>query len=158
MRTSRNLEIECFLKNLNILTEDSDEDISFKLPMYKYLEQQETEVLQQRVSQEFNNSYKKLQRHRLGMRLNIQEIYLKMIIDSVNEALKIQRPKHYIFTEASLIGKSNRMRILELEALDGLDGDDNEPEFSFYFANSMNHIYKWAHFQCGRVAGEDQPE
>ncbi len=45
MRTSRNLEIECFLKNLNILTEDSDEDISFKLPMYEYLEQQETEVL-----------------------------------------------------------------------------------------------------------------
>lgn len=48
-----------------------------------------------------------------------------MIVDAVNEALNIERPKNYIFTEAALIGKSNRMRILELEALDGLDGEDN---------------------------------
>lgn len=61
----------------------------------------------------------------MGNKINIEEVYLKMIVDAVNEALNIERPKNYIFTEAALIGKSNRMRILELEALDGLDGEDN---------------------------------
>lgn len=38
MRSHRNLNAGSILKNLNVLTEESDdEDMSFKLPMYKYL-------------------------------------------------------------------------------------------------------------------------
>ena len=81
-----------------------------------------------------------------------------MILDAVNEALNIERPNSYIFTQAALVGKTNKMRILQLEALEGIDGDDNQPQFSFYFANSMNHIYKWAHFQCGRAITDDNME
>jgi hypothetical protein len=38
MKSNRNLDAIAILKNLNVLTEESDdEDISFKLPTYKYL-------------------------------------------------------------------------------------------------------------------------
>lgn len=38
MRSNKNLNAVSILKNLNVLTEDSDDDdMSFKLPMYKYL-------------------------------------------------------------------------------------------------------------------------
>lgn len=48
-----------------------------------------------------------------------------MIIDAVNEALNMERPYHYIFTEAALLGKSNRMKLLGLSAMEGLGGDDD---------------------------------
>ena len=49
MRTSRNIDISSLLKNLNVVTEESDEDLSFKLPFYKYIEQQQAEVLERSV-------------------------------------------------------------------------------------------------------------
>lgn len=84
MRTCRNLQIGSFLKNLNVLTEDSDEDMSFKLPMYKYLEQEEVEVLSPEIAEQFNNSNPKLQKHQLGLKVSVEDLYLKMIIDAVN--------------------------------------------------------------------------
>ncbi len=38
--------------------------------MYKYLEK-ENEVLSRKVVEQFNNSYKKLQRHQLGIKTNL---------------------------------------------------------------------------------------
>jgi len=35
-----------------------------------------------------------------------------MILDALNEALNLERPRNYIFTETSITGRSNRMRIL----------------------------------------------
>ena len=37
MKKDKNLGVGIILKNLIVVTEDSEEDITFKLPMYKYL-------------------------------------------------------------------------------------------------------------------------
>lgn len=37
MKTPRNISIHLLLKNLACVTEESDEDNNFKLPLYKYL-------------------------------------------------------------------------------------------------------------------------
>lgn len=84
MRASRNLPIMQVLKNLNILTEDSDDDVSFKLPMYKYLEQEEHEIISRETIESFNMGYLKLQRHQLALNSNIEDAYLKMICDALN--------------------------------------------------------------------------
>lgn len=94
--------------------------------MYKYLEKDETEILLSEDVDQFNSTYQKLQRNQ-GRECHFETIYLKMIIDAINEALNLERPNTYIFTQTSLMGSSNRLKILQLEALDGLGSDDNEP-------------------------------
>lgn len=119
MKTYRNLDAQIILKNLNLVTEDSEEDdTSFKLPMYKYLDQQDTEILTRHTIEEFNNSYKKLQRHQLGVKHIVEDIYLKMIVDAFNEALNFERPWKYIFTESSRTGRSSKMRIQDIQSMD----------------------------------------
>ena len=57
--------------------------------MYKYLEQEEVEVLSPEIAEQFNNSNPKLQKHQLGLKVSVEDLYLKMIIDAVNEALNL---------------------------------------------------------------------
>jgi hypothetical protein len=160
MQVSRNLSCLFILQNLNVLTDESDEeDDTFKLPLYKYknMLQKNSEILAVRTAEEFNNSFRKKQRHhRFELNHTLEDIYLKMIIDAFNEALNLERPYEYIFTESILMGKATKMR--RMREMEGEDAEDNESEFSLYFANSMNHIYKWAHYQCGRPLDPETDE
>ena len=45
MKKDKNLKVHVILKNLIVVTEDSEEDITFKLPMYKYLENNFDEMI-----------------------------------------------------------------------------------------------------------------
>lgn len=99
MKEHKNLDIGVILKNLNTVTEDEDDDACFKLPMYKYLEQEDKEVISRQVSEDFNDSFNKLQRHQLSYHhTNLEDQYLKMLIDCINEALNQQRSNSYLFT------------------------------------------------------------
>lgn len=51
MKEPKNLALGILLRNLNTVTEDSEDDISFKLPMYKYLEQEDKEIISRQFSE-----------------------------------------------------------------------------------------------------------
>lgn len=57
MKRDKNLKVHVILKNLVVVTEDSEEDITFKLPMYKYLENNFDEMITREISESFNDSF-----------------------------------------------------------------------------------------------------
>ena len=57
MKKDKNLKVHVILKNLIVVTEDSEEDITFKLPMYKYLQNNFDEMITKELSEEFNDNF-----------------------------------------------------------------------------------------------------
>lgn len=127
MKEPKNLALGILLRNLNTVTEDSEDDISFKLPMYKYLEQEDKEIISRQFSEEFNEAFTKLQRHQLSYHhINLEDMYLKMLIDCMNESLNAQRPSSYPFVEAALSSRRDGIRVKEIEALQSEDCTESE--------------------------------
>ena len=57
MKRDKNLKVHVILKNLVVVTEDSEEDITFKLPMYKSLENNFDDMITREISESFNDSF-----------------------------------------------------------------------------------------------------
>lgn len=47
MKTPKSISLVQLLKNLACVTEDSDDDNNFKLPLYKYLRYEQTQPIDQ---------------------------------------------------------------------------------------------------------------
>jgi hypothetical protein len=63
MKTPRNISISILLKNLVCVTEDSEDDSNFKLPLYKYLRYDTLKLIDSYTQEQFHCHSQLLKRH-----------------------------------------------------------------------------------------------
>jgi hypothetical protein len=87
----------------------------------------------------------------MGAQNELQECFVKMVVECMNEALNSLRPTLYIFQETQLATLNALKGMERLPLFECENTSEEEMQYQFMLAQTLNKIFYWNKLEWGKV-------